>query len=277
MAKFCTKCGKPLQDGKPCSCTVKKEKEIAVKMQVDEDEEEIDESKVGSMLDDFMVVIKGMFKKPVNTIEKNLNVKNYNLALVSIVINLVLFGLLGHVFIDNCLKNVGFSLNNVEGLISGIDENITSMNNLNIGLKCGIGMGVVSLCMIGILYLMHNEVYKKKINVKKIMVLVGITEVFLSVGYLLSMVVSFISLFLALVVFIAFTIIFFVYLYQGYLLLAKTKKSQSIYSYIAGMVIPVVAFSIVTGIASVSYMVSAAGKSTVNNSAKINSSSRGYY
>ena len=98
MAKFCTKCGKPLQDGKPCSCTTKKEKEIAVKMQVDEDEEEIDESKVGSMLDDFMVVIKGMFKKPVNTIEKNLNVKNYNLALVSIVINLVLFGLLGDVF-----------------------------------------------------------------------------------------------------------------------------------------------------------------------------------
>lgn len=73
-------------------------------MQVDEDEEEIDESKVGSMLDDFMVVIKGMFKKPVNTIEKYLNVKNYNLALVSIIINLVLFGLLGHVFIDNCLK-----------------------------------------------------------------------------------------------------------------------------------------------------------------------------
>lgn len=23
MAKFCTKCGKPLKDGKPCSCSVK--------------------------------------------------------------------------------------------------------------------------------------------------------------------------------------------------------------------------------------------------------------
>ena len=100
---------------------------------------------------------------------------------------------------------------------------------------------------------------------------------FLSVGYLLSMIVSFISLFLALVVFIAFIIIFFIYLYQGYLLLAKTKKSQTIYSYIAGMVIPVVAFSIVAGIASMSYMVSAVGKSTVNNNTKINSSSRGYY
>lgn len=277
MAKFCTKCGKPLQDGKPCSCTAKEEKKISVKMQVAEDEEEKDDSKFGSMLDDFIAIIKGMFKKPVNTIEKYSSVKNYNLALVSIVINLVLFGLLGHVFIDNCLKNVGFSLNNIEGLISGIDENITSMNNLNIGLKCGIGMGIVSLCMIGVLYLMHNEVYKKKINIKKIIVLIGITEVFLSVGYLLSMIVSFISLFLALVVFIAFIIIFFIYLYQGYLLLAKTKKSQTIYSYIAGMVIPVVAFSIVAGIASMSYMVSAVGKSTVNNNTKINSSSRGYY
>ena len=277
MAKFCTKCGKPLQDGKPCSCTAKEEKKISVKMQAAEDEEEKDDSKFGSMLDDFIAIIKGMFKKPVNTIEKYSSVKNYNLALVSIVINLVLFGLLGHVFIDNCLKNVGFSLNNIEGLISGIDENITSMNNLNIGLKCGIGMGIVSLCMIGVLYLMHNEVYKKKINIKKIIVLIGITEVFLSVGYLLSMIVSFISLFLALVVFIAFIIIFFIYLYQGYLLLAKTKKSQTIYSYIAGMVIPVVAFSIVAGIASMSYMVSAVVKSTVNNNTKINSSSRGYY
>jgi len=43
------------------------------------------------------------------------------------------------------------------------------------------------------------------------------------------------------------------------------------------MVIPVVAFSIVVGIASMSYMVSAVGKSTVNNNTKINSSSRGYY
>ena len=29
MAKFCTKCGKPLQDGKPCSCTAKEEKKIS--------------------------------------------------------------------------------------------------------------------------------------------------------------------------------------------------------------------------------------------------------
>ena len=31
MAKFCTKCGKPLKDGKPCSCSVKEEKVIEEK------------------------------------------------------------------------------------------------------------------------------------------------------------------------------------------------------------------------------------------------------
>ena len=28
MAKFCTKCGKPLKDGKPCDCSVKEEKVV---------------------------------------------------------------------------------------------------------------------------------------------------------------------------------------------------------------------------------------------------------
>ena len=31
MAKFCTKCGKPLKDGKPCSCSVKEKKVIEEK------------------------------------------------------------------------------------------------------------------------------------------------------------------------------------------------------------------------------------------------------
>ena len=45
MAKFCTKCGKPLKDGKPCDC---------------EKESVSNDNVVGDYLD----ILKGMFKNP---------------------------------------------------------------------------------------------------------------------------------------------------------------------------------------------------------------------
>ena len=53
MAKFCTKCGKKLEEGKTCDC----EKTTVVN---------------NNMVNDYMEVLKGMFTKPLDTMKKNI-------------------------------------------------------------------------------------------------------------------------------------------------------------------------------------------------------------
>lgn len=258
MAKFCTKCGKPLVDGKPCDCSKAKEKEeksikkeeVVIKEEEAENDEEETTSQVGNAINDFIDIIKGMLKKPTETITKYLNIKYFNIAIVSICLNAILFGVFTHVFVDNCLKKFGYSLSNIQALIQAATSEISDLGipiniNTNIGLTFGICMAVVSAIIIFVMYLMHTQVYKKKLNIKKIVVLVGICEAFLSAGFLLAIIGSFINYFVALIIFTIGILIFFIHLYQGYMQMTKTTKDQSMYSYICSIIISAVGFVIV--------------------------------
>ena len=74
MAKFCTKCGKPLKDGKPCDC---------------EKESVSNDNVVGDYLD----ILKGMFKNPSKVLKNEADEKNLTFSLGSIVVNAIIFGL----------------------------------------------------------------------------------------------------------------------------------------------------------------------------------------
>lgn len=265
MAKFCTECGKPLVDGKPCACSEKeeileqesleeeKETKREVKKVVDE-EENSEPSQIGNMIGDLTSMIKGMLKKPATTIEKYAGIEYFNTAIVSIIVNAILFGGTVHVFIDNCLKKCGYSLKNAQVLIQQLTEELSTIGitisvDTNIWFKGALAMGIASVVMIGIMYLMHTQVFKKKLNIKKIVVMIGVCETFLSVGYLLTIISSYLNAILAVAIFAIFVLIFFVHVHQGYLQISKTEQDKSIYSYIAGILIPVIGFIVVLVIA----------------------------
>ena len=84
MAKFCTKCGKPLKDGKPCSCSVKEKKVI-------EEKNENTNELIASVSN----IYKSTLKKPCETMEKY-SEKNTKLSLILILINAIVFGLSGY-------------------------------------------------------------------------------------------------------------------------------------------------------------------------------------
>lgn len=244
----------------------------------DDDDENEGNSQIGEIINKFVNIIKNMFKKPVNTIKENLKLDNFNLAIGSIVLNAIIFGLFVHMFIDSCLKPFGVNLNNIENLITTISDNLVNLKNLNIGPKCAFGMGIVSGLIILILYLMHTQVYKKNLNIKKIVVLTGICEAFFSVGLVIAMVASLISPVFALLVFVFFCILFMVHMHQGYMELAKTNMDKSVYTYMVGMTVPVIGLILLTLIGSVACLLvvsySAYNKNIGNISSAITSKAR---
>ena len=76
MAKFCTKCGKPLVDGKTCSCSIKeKEEEKEKKIEEKEEEVEVEEASSDELINSIVDIFKNIWKKPYKTMmqykEKN--------------------------------------------------------------------------------------------------------------------------------------------------------------------------------------------------------------
>ena len=87
MAKYCTKCGKKLEEGQKCDCD-KKEK---VNAEVVEEKEVITIN--NDMLNDYVEVVKGMFTHPVDTMKEYSKRSKFNLALIMILINCLISGL----------------------------------------------------------------------------------------------------------------------------------------------------------------------------------------
>ena len=83
MAKFCTKCGKELKDGKTCSCEKTVKKEVVATETVD----------VKQSFMDCLNVVKGIFTKPFEVIEKFVTENKFVTGIIMAVIAAVSTGL----------------------------------------------------------------------------------------------------------------------------------------------------------------------------------------
>ena len=232
MAKFCTKCGKPLKDGKPCDC----EKNIKE-----------DTSNVNNIMDNCLSILKGMFKNPSKTLKEEANEDNFNLSLISIIINAIVFGLTIHFLISNIFSKAGLNLDNITNSLSNASNQLTALGinlniNTNFGLTSGVLMLVMSIVIIGLLYLMHSVIFKKTINYKEIVSLVGISELFFTLGLLITFIISFISPLLALLILILIALYFIVNINQGIIEITSLNNNQIIYTIAVSIVIPVILF-----------------------------------
>ena len=235
MAKFCTKCGKPLKDGKPCDCekNVKEEQEF--------------NANANTIITDCLNILKGMLKKPSKTLKDNSNEDNFNLSLISIVINAIVFGLTIHFLISNIFSKAGLNLSNITNSLNNASTQLTSLGinmnfNTDYGLTSGIFMFVMSIVIIGLLYVMHSVIFKKSINYKEIISLVGISELFFTVGLLITFILSFISPLLALLLLVIIAIYFVVNIHQGMIEISSLNNNKVIYSVAVSIAIPVILF-----------------------------------
>ena len=118
MAKFCSKCGKPLVDGVPCDCEKQEVKEETEKVQT-ENKSASDVKQIGiNIVDQVYKTIKKIFKKPVDTIKNDAKEGNVKKAWILVIINSVVFGLAFYFVLNNLINSVVMTANT---LISAIN------------------------------------------------------------------------------------------------------------------------------------------------------------
>lgn len=236
MAKFCNQCGTALVDGKCPKCSIKKEK-------VENPEEVVEEN----VLTEYVDLIKGMFKKPVETIKNNIEESNFTVGILSLIICAIVFGIFMQSLVSNLFSKMGLDLSIANAGIVSINSRLARTGLILptlslIGIKMAILFALGSLMLAGIIYFIHAIIYKKKINFKKIMIMIGIIEIPFTIILLVAIITSFIHFVLALIILVIGISILMVHLHQGILLLSKMSKTQTIYTIAICIGLSIIAF-----------------------------------
>jgi hypothetical protein len=182
MAKFCTECGKELEDGKACDCKASKTKK---------------EEKTNSESFDFQAALltvwettKKMFKKPISTLKEFSKDDNVYVGLIIIAIVAILSGVSGLLTIDN-----------IAGKYNGFE---VFMKFFGISL-------IPVLVNVAVYFVVYNALLKSKVTWKTLVAAFSGTMILETIGSLVTVVCSYIAGWLATLV-LVFTIA--VYLVQ---------------------------------------------------------------
>ena len=264
MAKFCNKCGKELVDGKCPDCD-KEEKEIEevkteakeekkveeVKVETKEDNVSTEETseigkKVAEYLKLFLNTAKGMFKTP----EKTLKEKNIDWIIASIVmiINSILFGFAINNILSKTFSSAAFSMmssigNGVAGLFG---KSLTSISDIS--RTAGIGFAVNCALIVIIVWVMHEIVFRKKLNILTLISLEGKCQCLFTIEVLITIVVSYFSVILAILLLPIFVISCLINIHYGIIAISKIKEDQIVYVTTLGNLFPVISITISSAI-----------------------------
>ncbi len=237
MAKFCTKCGKPLVDGKTCSCSIKeKEEEKEKKIEEKEEEEvEVEEASSNELINSIVDIFKNIWKKPYKTMMQYKE-KNVKLGLCLILINIVIFGVLIYFLINNTYNGIMTDMSNkLQGLaaISGEDFEVFQKVSLpfsSLFISGVINLAIGYLILITMSRLFVGKVFKAKGTFGDYLTMAGIASPLSGIIMVIAILVGFISYKLALIVAIAAAVTFLVSLTQAYVDILEAKEDRLAYS-----------------------------------------------
>lgn len=227
-ANFCIACGEKFSakasKGKSTK-TAKDAKDIA------DDVKEMTKEVTKEMSNKVSDIVKDMIHKPMDALKTHGDEKNFNLALVLVGIMGVLVGL----FVLALVKNV---YSNVVGLMSGMFGGLYSMGS---GMNAEIpyfkyffitliSAFALSFVFVGVLYFVNNILFKGKESFKKMYVIYGIISLVVSCSLVLSIVLSFLSIPLAMIVLSLGLTLSSFYVYQMIRLIGP--KDENLHGYI---------------------------------------------
>lgn len=255
MAKFCTKCGKPLEDGKPCNCS---EEVLSSNTE--------NSKNTNELVNNLLTVLKGTFKNPITTMKK---VKNENYFMTGIItliasvigISLFLAGLLKSVIETAINKNsITSTLSYISGSKAKVDINVFGLW-FKILIVAAIFYGLYSL----IAWLITNKIMKRKNSYKEIIATLSLPATISATTMIVSWL--FVLLFgttgagslLYSLVFSFGSVLFTVYLYHSLIIGTDVKADYAGYTHFASMFIA----SFVVGLIAIAML-----SSYINSAAK---------
>ncbi len=224
MAKFCTNCGKKLEDGKPCDC----QKNVTPE---------------GSLGENLLDSFKGMFAKPVDTIKTYTDEKSFGMSMILVGIMSVLVGLLTM----SLLKNF------MEVFMDSITSGLYYYSTIDIPYAQGFFIAAIatfalSFAFTGLLYLVNTKMFKGEGTFKEIYSLYGVTSIINSVAVAATAILLFVNGVVAIAVFAIGSLLTLIYLIKGLNLIGPKDENKHGYIYIITTIIYVVAMIIIMAI-----------------------------
>ena len=217
MAKFCTKCGKALEEGQVCDCQANQPVAASSTSSVD----------VSKYVNSYLEVLKGIFTKPVDTIKKFVTESNFVLGIIALVIKCIISGIFVYFLAKEALGAVLEVMGAGDGFASMISDDIPFMKVFIYGF---LFVAVWHLVIAGMVFLIANVIMKDKISFKDSLILVAIPSVFTTVTTLVALVTLYISSTVMFIVLALATVFYLVYLAQG--LRAKTEIDANKFAYV---------------------------------------------
>ena len=215
MAKFCTNCGKKLEDGKPCDCQKSKKNVV---------EAEVVKASANDYVNDYIDGLKGIFTKPVDTMKKYAKSSKFVVALIMLGINALISALFVYLFAKESV-----------GLIASLSGYGSLMRSHSIDVPFKVYfmaflfMAVFFFCLGGLLHFVCNVLMKKDSDFKEIMGLLGINALFTTVTTIIAIVALYINVWIAIIVLAIAGVIYLINIYQGFTMIANIDKNKTAY------------------------------------------------
>jgi len=196
MAKFCTKCGKKLEDGKTCSCLKNAPKKVQTE----------NKDLITTILD----VAKGMFTKPVDTMKSFINDNNFAPALIILGVASVITSIVSCLFIKEVYTTIMSAMSPFGSL--GMQTDI-SYPRIFVSTLLGSMASYVALA--GLLYLVVAKIFKGASSFKKMVTLLAVANIVMIASLLVSAIFMYVSAQLMLIVLVFGALIYCYNLYNG--------------------------------------------------------------
>lgn len=221
MAKYCTKCGKKLEEGKACDCS-KKEKKVN---NINDD-----------MLNDYIDALKGIVAKPVDTMKKYTKSSKFNLALIMLAINVIVSGLFVYLFAKEFAQDI-------YKLLFGSYTSLLTPTVSNTEIPMSVFfysillMALYYLAFAGLLHLICGPIMKKESDFKEVIGLMGVNATFTTVTTLVALIFIFINIQISLIILTLGGVIFLFNIYRGFTEITKVDKNKMTYAFVCAYVL----------------------------------------
>lgn len=225
MAKFCTKCGKKLEEGQVCDCgkQVKKEEKV-MPATVNSNGFDFNET-----LNSYIDMVKGIFVKPVDTIKKYATSDNFILGLIALALNCIISGIFLYCFCSEAMGLFSSLMGGYGSLLTSTSIEVPFFKTVLYGiLFMAVGFSVTAL----MIYVIAGAILKDKIDIKKAFALVGVVSVFTTLTTLVAIVLNYVSTKFMLIVLLIAGIFYLTYLYQGIAEETEVEKNKLAYVFV---------------------------------------------
>lgn len=223
MAKFCTKCGKKLEEGKACDCAKKETNEAVVTTTTSNGFD------FNECVNSYIEMVKGIFVNPVDTIKKFATSNNFVLGIISLVLNCIVSGIFLYCFANEAMGLVGSLMGYGSLLSMSSAVEVPFMQVFFYGvLFMAVDFAVTAL----MIYVMANVVFKDKMDIKKAFALVGVCSVFTTVTTVVAIILNYISMKFMLIVLLVAGIFYLTHLYQGIEETTEVDKNKLAYIFV---------------------------------------------